>query len=57
MGGHASVGPWVSVWHVRAVGATGEGPGACIGGLGVAECGRSGAGLCGVAWRGHGAGR
>ena len=32
VGGHASVGPWASVRRVRAVGATGEGPGACIGG-------------------------
>ena len=57
MGGHVSVGPRASVWHVRAVGATGEGLGACIWGLGVAECGRSGAGLRGVAWRWHRAGR
>ena len=31
----------VSVWHVRAVGAHGEGPRACIWGLGVAGYGRS----------------
>ena len=33
----------VSVRHVRAMGAHGEGPSACIGGLGVAGCGRSAA--------------
>ena len=57
VGGHVLVGLWASVWCVRAVGATGEGPGACIGGLGMAECGRSDAGLRGVAWRWHRAGR
>ena len=31
----------VLVWHVRAVGAHGEGLSTCIGGLGVARCGRS----------------
>ena len=30
--------------RVRAMGACGEGPGACIGGLGAAGCGRSGTG-------------
>ena len=33
--------------RVRAVGAHGEGPGACIGGLGAAGCGRSSTGLRG----------
>ena len=46
--------------RVRAMGAHGEGPGACIGGLGVAGCGRSGAGLrgggMGLAGRPWGAG-
>ena len=46
--------------RVRAMGAHGEGPGACIGGLGVARCGRSGAGLrgggMGLAGRPWGAG-
>ena len=45
----------VLVWHVRAVGASGEEPGACIRGLGAARCGRSCMGSCGghmeVAWR------
>ena len=57
MGGHALVGPQALVWHVRAMGAHGEGLGACIGGLGVAEYGRSGVRLRGVAWRWCGTGR
>ena len=48
VGGHVWVRPRASVQNVRALGATGVGPGACIGGLGVAECGRSGVGLHGV---------
>ena len=40
----------VSVPHVRAMGAHGEGWATCIGGQGVARCGRSSAGSCGVMW-------
>ena len=57
MGRHMLSGPRVLVQHVRAMRAHGEGPGACIGGLGAAEYGRSGVGLHGVVWRWHRAGR
>ena len=40
----------VSVRHVRAMGAHGEGTGTSIGGLGAARCGRSGAGSRESAW-------
>ena len=57
VGGHALVGLRASVWHLRAVGATGEGPGACIGGATIDvlhECipggGRMWQKRCGVAW-------
>ena len=40
----------VLVWHVRAVGAHGEGMGASIGGLGAARCGRSSTGSHESAW-------